>query len=463
MSATKPPTVSYALDRPVRPSPSRSARTTIAASVGTIIEWYDYGLYGIVAGLVIAPVFFPTATGAVGVLATFATFAVGFAARPIGGIVLGAVADRWGRRPVLILTVVLVGVVTFLMGLLPGYAVIGVWAPALLVTLRVVQGFGAGAELAGAITILNESATRPRKGWYSALAMATGLGGSILATLLFMVISGAVSPDAFVAWGWRVPFLLSAVLTVVAIVLRSSMSESPEFERVQAERRAGKVRPAGNPLVMFARSVAASPRNWIAGLLLPSGLNTTGFVTLSYGISYLTTTERMPRAESLTVNLAMLVVGAVVCVLWGRAADRIGARRVMWIGIVGGVALAAPYVSVLQLGVFPLVLLMSMLLFAVAWSASAAAHAVLMPALFKADYRSSGLFSSRELQGALIAGPAPFVAAALVVATGSVWVLIAVLVAAQVLTVVGFVLAHPFVGPVEREETPALQGFLIRE
>lgn len=464
MSAPQPPATAPAdTDRPVEPPRRLSVRTTLAASIGTVIEWYDYGLYGIVAGLVIAPLFFPMATGAVGLLATFATFAVGFVARPIGGIVLGALSDRWGRKPVLILSVVLIGIATFLIGALPGYATIGVWAPALLVTLRVLQGFGAGAELAGAITILNESATRRRKGWFSAFAMATGLAGSIVSTVLFTIISAAVSPEAFAAWGWRIPFLLSAVLTIVALLLRRTMEESPEFERVTAERRAGLVRPAGNPLVMLGRSIKASPRNWIAGFLLPSGLNGTGFVVLSYGVSYLVNTVKMPRPESLTVNLAMLVVGAVVCIVWGRIADRIGARRVMWIGIIGGIVLAAPYIYFLQLGSFPLVLLASAVLFAFAWSAGSAAHAVLMPALFKADYRGSGLFSSRELQGALIAGPAPFIAAAFVAATGSVWVLIAVIIATQLLSLVGLVLGRPFVGARELEETPALQGNRVRE
>jgi MFS family permease len=159
----------------------------------------------------------------------------------------------------------------------------------------------------------------------------------------------------------------------------------------------------------------------------------------------------------------MLVVGAAVCILWGRLADGIGARRVMWIGIIGGIVLAAPYIYFLQLGNFPLILVMSALLFAFAWSAGSAAHTVLMPALFKADYRSSGLFSSRELQGAIIAGPAPFIAAALVAVTGSVWVLIAVIIATQVLSLIGLVLARPFISRAELDETPALQGLRVRE
>ena len=466
MSTTATPaSPSTGIEPPVEPTRRISVRTTVAAGFGTVIEWYDYGLYGIVAGLVIAPLFFPQATGAVGLLATFATFAVGFAARPIGGIVLGALSDRWGRRPVLILSIVLIGISTTLIGLLPPFAVIGVWAPALLVILRVTQGFGAGAELAGAITILNESATRKRKGYFSAFSMSAGLAGSILSTVLFTIISAAVSPDAFTSWGWRIPFLLSAVLTVVGILLRRTMPESPEFLRLQEERKAGRLQPARrNPLVALGRSIKASPRNWIAGFLLPSGLNVTGFVALSFGIAYLTNTIGLARPQTLTVNLLMLVLGAVFCVLFGSLADRIGAKKVMYIGIIGGIVFAYPYFLLLTTGNYALILIGSGVIFIFAWSAGSAGHTVLMPALFKAEYRSAGLFSSRELQGAIIAGPAPLVATALLaVANGQPWLVVGLCIVSQVMTLVGVLIGRPFVSQQELDETPALKGVAVRD
>jgi len=459
------PAATATVSTPPSPDTRTSIRTTVAAGLGTLIEWYDYGLYGIVAGLVIAPLFFPEATGAVGLLATFATFAVGFLARPIGGIVLGALSDRWGRRPVLILSIVMIGVSTTLIGLLPGYAQIGVWAPALLVFLRLTQGFGAGAELAGAITLLNESATRKRKGFYASFAMASGLAGSIVATLLFTIITASISPEAFLAWGWRIPFLLSAVLTVIGVLLRRKMGESPEFERVQRERAQGTVQEARrNPLVALGQSIKASPRNWIAGFLMPSGLNVTGFVMLAFGISYLTNTVGLPREQSLLVNLTMLVTGATVCVLWGHISDRIGAKRVMLIGIIGAILMAYPYFLLLQGGNLAIILPASAVMFAFAWSAGSASHTVLMPALFKAEYRSSGLFSSRELQGALIAGPAPLIATALLAALGGQpWLVVGLVVVSQLLTLVGLKLGRPFVGAAEIAETPALQGVTPRD
>lgn len=458
-------TAPQAPSAPPIPSRRSATRTTIAAGIGTVIEWFDYGLYGIVAGLVIAPLFFPEATGTVGLLATFATFAVGFFARPIGGVVLGALADRVGRRPVLMLSIILIGVPTTLIGLLPPFAVIGVWAPILLVALRITQGFGAGAELAGAITLLNEAATPRRKGFYASFAMATGLVGTILSTTLFTIITASISPEAFLEWGWRIPFLLSAVLTVVAIFLRRRMDESPEFERIQAERAAGQAPEARrNPLVAVGQAIKASPRNWFAGFLMPSGLNGTGFVMLSFGIGYLTNTVGLPREQSLIVNLAMLVSGSVICVVWGAVADRIGAKRVMYLGIAGAIVLAYPYFFLLTTGNLPLIILSSVILFAFAWSAGSAGHTVLMPALFKTEYRTSGLFSARELQGALIAGPSPFIAVALVAAlNGQPWLVVGLVIVTQLLTLASLKLGRPFVSRAELAETPALQGVAVRD
>ncbi|SDH57176.1 MFS transporter [Agrococcus jejuensis] len=458
---TAPPTTTET----VQPTRRTATRAAVAAGIGTAIEWYEYGLYGIVAGLVIAPLFFPEAEGAVGILATFATFAVGFVARPFGGIILGAASDRFGRRPVLVFSLLLVGIATTGIGLLPPYAAIGIWAPLLLVLLRLAQGFGAGAELAGAITIINESATRKHKASYSALAMAGGGIGGITASLLFTLISATVTGDAFVEWGWRIPFLLAAVFTVVGLVLRSKMHESPEFEKVQAEREVGEVSQARrNPFAAMAEAFRASPRNWLAGFLVPSSLNTTGFVVTAFGVSYLAGQLGLERSQTLVVSLSVTVCMVIALVFFGRLGDRIGSKRVMWIGIVGGTLFAFPYVAVLTTAQIVPIGIASVIMVCLGWSAASAAHTVVMPALFKAEYRSSGLFSSRELQGALVAGPAPLIASALVAASGgSPWLVGVLLVVTHVMTLVGLVLARPFLTKDELDTTPALQGFQPRD
>lgn len=463
MSATSPNSGTHTS---VRPTHKQAVRATVAASLGTALEWYDYLLYGYVAGIVIPVVFFPEATGAVALLATFATFAVGFIARPLGGIVLGGVADRWGRRPVLMLTILLVGLVTTLIGLLPGYAVIGVWAPILLVLFRLVQGFGAGAELAGAITYANESATWKRKGLFAATAVGASTVGGVVALLIITATSALVPGDAFIEWGWRIPFLLSAVFTLVGVLLRRKMEESPEYERVQAERRAGVVREARrNPFVAVARAFRASPRNWIAGFLLPTGLNVTGFVVTVFGISYLANDLGVPRDQTFLVNLIGTAVGMTIFMItFGALSDRFGAKRIMYFGVVAGALFAFPYFLLLQSGDVVIATVATTLMLIFGWAACSAGHTVVLPALFKTEYRAAGLFSARELQGAVIAGPTPFIATALVaVSGGQPWLVAAMIVVAQILTLVGLLLARPFLTAEEKAGTPALQGMVVRE
>ncbi|MGP3535581.1 MFS transporter [Microbacterium sp. RD1] len=447
---------------PVTTTPSRTgARTAIAAGVGTAIEWYDYGLYTIAAGLVIATVFFPGGDPQVALLATFGAFAVGFLARPIGGIVLGAASDRFGRRPVLIFSLILVGGATTVIGLLPSYETIGIWAPILLMLMRVTQGFGAGAEMAGAITIANESATPRRKGFLSSLAMAGGTIGVLTAAVLFAVVSGVMSPEAFLSWGWRIPFVMSAVFTIFGILLRRTMLESPEFVEVQRERELGELAPAKvNPLAATFNAIKKSPRNWIAGFLVPSGLNVTSYVTSAFAIGYVTAQLELPRSQALLMTVLVYGTGFLGLLFFGRLGDIIGVRRVFFIGIVGALLFALPYVAILKTAAIVPIIIASVLMNFFGWAAGTAAHTVFMPALFRPDYRSAGLFSSRELQGALIAGPAPLLATLLVGWTnGEPWLVAVVLGAAQVLTLVAVLIGRPFSTAAERANTPAFKGF----
>lgn len=449
------------------PQPTRrvAARATLAGGIGTFIEHYEYGLYGFIAGIVIGPLFFPTQDPAVGLLASFAALAVGYVARPFGGIVLGAASDRYGRRPVLVFTLLLIGIATAAIGVLPTYAAIGIWAPILLVLMRLIQGFGAGAELAGAITIINESAVRRRKAVLSAVAMAAVGLGSITANLLITLLGSTTSPEAFLEWGWRIPFILGAVLTVVGLVLRRTMHESPEFEKVKAERAAGLLPTARlNPFVAMGRAIKASPRNWIAGFLLPSGFNITGFIVAAYSISYVVGVREFPLSQALQMSLIAISVGLVALLLFGLLGDRIGTKRVMYISIAGGVLLAFPYVAILRSGDIGLIILGSVIMYIFGWSAGAAAHTVVMPALFRPEYRASGLFSARELQGAVVAGPSALIAAALVVASGGQpWLVGAYIVAGHIVSLVGIMLGRPFLSAADLESTPSFRGWTPRD
>jgi len=444
---------------PAEPNQRQSLRAIAAASAGTFIEWYEYGLYGLVAGLVIAPLFFADA-GPLAVLATFVTFAVGFVARPIGGIVLGAAGDRFGRRPVLIFSIILMGIATTGIGVLPPFAAIGVWAPLLLVLFRIMQGFGAGAELSAAMIFVNESTRKQRKGLFSSFMNIGSMLGSILAVILFTVLSSTLGQEAFVEYGWRIPFILGAVLTVIGLLLRRKLGESLEFERVKKERAAGRIEQArANPFAAMVRAFRASPRNFIAGFLLPSGLNVTGFVAQAFGASYLSAQIGLTVTQTLTVTLVMMSTGLLFLVFWGWLSDRIGAKRVLYIGIFAGIPLAFVYFALLQTGNLALIILASVLLWGVGWAAGLSSQVVLLPYLFKAEYRGSGMTSSRELQGGLIAGPAPLIAAALALALGGQPWLVAIFIALmQVFTLGGILLARPIVSAEDIEEITALKG-----
>ena len=199
-----------------------------ASTVGTIIEWYDFALYGAASALVINELFFPTAGPVIGTLAAFATFAVGFFARPLGGVVIGHYGDKLGRKPALIFTVVLMGLSTVLIGLLPTYEQIGVWAPALLVLLRLLQGFGAGAELAGAITYITEYTPASKRAFYTAIPNGATAAGLLLATGAFSIIS-FLPEEQLLSCGWRLPFVASVAILLVAVFILQRLQESPAF------------------------------------------------------------------------------------------------------------------------------------------------------------------------------------------------------------------------------------------
>src|SRR3984893_7848357 len=224
--------------------PPNARRARAERRMRRIIEWYDYALYGAASGLIINKLFFPQFSAVGGVLAAFATFAVGFFMRPVGGIVISHFGDRFGRKPALIFTVALMGAATVAMGLLPNFNQIGIFAPILLVVFRLLQGFGAGAEYAGAVTLVSEYVPRERRGFYTALLQAATVVGILLATLGFLAAS-YVPEDALLSWAWRVPFLVSAILFFVALYIRNRLDETPEYlvamARAKARHRGRKV------------------------------------------------------------------------------------------------------------------------------------------------------------------------------------------------------------------------------
>ena len=214
------------------PSPTEARRVAAASAIGTTVEWYDFFIYGTAAATVFGPRFFPQVSPAVATLAAFATFGIGFIARPVGGIVMGHFGDRIGRKSMLVWSLMLMGISTFCIGLLPDYAQIGIWAPGLLITCRFVQGFALGGEWGGAVLMSIEHAPPERRGFYGSV-VAMGLPiGIVLSNLVFLAASLLANPAQFQAWGWRIPFLASAVLVIVGLFIRTGLRESPAFAEV---------------------------------------------------------------------------------------------------------------------------------------------------------------------------------------------------------------------------------------
>jgi MFS family permease len=416
--------------------PKADTTAVVAASaVGTIMEWYDFALYGAAAALFLNRLYFPTVSPTVGALAAFATFAVGFLARPLGGFVVAHFGDRIGRKPALLFTVALMGLSTVAMGLLPGYATIGVWAPILLVVLRLLQGFGAGAELAGAITYIAEYTPRNRRSYYTSIPNACTAVGLALA-VGGLALLGTVLDDAqMLAWGWRIPFLASIVVVGIALYIRSRLAESPAFALEQQKLGAA-------PKLPLAEVFEERGRNVVLGFLSVTGHNANAYVLNAFALGFITSTLHLSRGLALGALLAAAAAGVVTTPLFGMLADRVG-RKPVFIGGALFVALYAfPFFMLLQTGNSMIVVIAMMLGYGIGFGAMSGAQGAFLSELFATRYRYTGIAVAREMNSVLIAGPTPFIASALVaMASGQPWLVACYIIVCQVITIVSVSLA----------------------
>ena len=384
-------------------------RVALASAIGTTIEWYDFFIYGTAAATVFGPRFFPQVSPAVGTLAAFATFGVGFLARPIGGIVMGHYGDRVGRKSMLVWSLILMGLSTLAIGLLPEYEQIGLWAPALLIVFRLIQGFALGGEWGGAVLMSVEHAPPERRGVYGSV-VALGLpAGIILSNAVFLAATLFVDPAAFAAWGWRVPFLASTVLIAVGLFIRAGLPESPVFADLQ---RIGVRRlPVVEVLRRNTKTVLLAAGTYV-------GISTSGYIVLVYYISYATGVLRVPLPTVLTLLLIAAVLFAISVVVSARWADRLGRHRVLLWGNAGLVVASAVF--------FPLIDTRSVPMIALALGSTLLVQGVYIgtqPAvfaeLFPPDIRYSGTSLSNTLGTILGGAVAPSIAASLYAATGT--------------------------------------------
>ncbi|MGW2085782.1 MFS transporter [Streptomyces sp. NPDC001880] len=299
-----------------------AGRTALATLAGTTLEWYDFFLYGTAAALIFNEQFFPSLSPAAGTLAAFSTLAVGFVARPLGGLVFGHYGDRIGRKATLVVSLVLMGIGSTLIGVIPSYDSIGFWAPVLLVTLRIVQGIGLGGEGAGATLMSMEHAPPGKKNLYAGFPQMGTPGGLVLANVIFLVTNAVMGDHAFTSWGWRIPFLLSFVLVAVGLVIRLRVTESPSFDRVRAQDQVVRFPLAESMKVGFPRLALT-----LLAVVANSAVAYVFMVfTLSYGSQHLDYDKQF-LVVSVTVAAALWFATIPV---WTKIADRHG-RRTMFI------------------------------------------------------------------------------------------------------------------------------------
>jgi MFS family permease len=388
-------------------------RVIIAACIGSALEWYDFFLYGTAAALVFGDLFFPKSDPLVGTLLSFLTFGVGFVVRPLGGIFFGILGDKFGRKPVLVATLLMIGIGTTAIGLLPTYAQIGYWAPVLLVAMRVVQGLGAGAEYGGAVIYLVETAPPRHRGFWGGFAPLGVSIGNLLAAGAFALVTLLPRED-LLSWGWRLPFLASFLLILVGIFVRLRVAETPVFTEAVVAR--GKIER--NPAMEALRR---HPRNFLVVLGARLAENGLGYFFPVFGLSYVITTLGVPKSDALSALMLAFVVELFAILGFAALSDRVGRRPVYMFGALAGVALAFPFFWMVGTKQWIWIAIAFILARAVVTAAMFGPQAAYFAELFPPQRRFAGFAFARELGSILAGGPAPFVATALVAWTGTWW------------------------------------------
>ncbi|WP_431868833.1 MFS transporter [Nocardiopsis eucommiae] len=408
---------------PTSPHPARAA---VAAFVGTTIEWFDFYIYATAASLVFATLFFPADIDPmVGLMASFATFSVGFFARPLGGLLFGHYGDRLGRKSALVITLLMMGVATFSVGLLPTYEQVGFLAPLLLVVLRFVQGIAVGGEWGGAVLMAVEHAPENRKTFYGAFAQLGNPAGALLATGSFGLIA-AWDTEILYDWGWRLPFLASILLVAVGLVIRFKVEESPVFDAVQDEQ------PKGLPLGYALRT---SWRTLLLGVgVLPVAVGGYYIVTTflqAYGVTEVGISEQVILTGLSIAAFVELVV--TLGVSW--LGDRYGTARVVTIGLVGVGVLALPQFLILETGSTLLIVLM-LCVMRVAMATVYGPIARVLAQMYPPQARYTSISIAYQTAGAIFGGLAPLACTALFAATGSILSVVGLLIAMVLLSIV---------------------------
>ncbi|MGH3312961.1 MAG: MFS transporter [Streptomyces sp.] len=386
----------HSVDASAQPAlpPGKPRKAAFAAWIGSALEYYDFFIYGSAAALVFPKVFFNPGDPATATLISLATFGVAYAARPVGALFLGHFGDRLGRRKIMVLTLIMMGLSTFAIGCLPTYAQIGTVAPVLLVLMRVLQGLSAAGEQASANSMTLEHAPEHRRGYYSSFTLNGTQAGQILATLVFIPVA-ALPDDQLYTWGWRIPFLLSAIVAVAGYVIRRKLEETPVFEQASARNEVARL-----PLVELARHHWADVLRVICGALVA----TVSTIFTVWALSFATKDDSgLEESSMLLVGVLANAVALLAIPLWARLSDRIGRKPVFLTGTIGSGIMIFVYLWAVSTGSFPLVLLTGIVLFGVVYSAANGIWPSLYGEMFTAQVRLSGMAVGTQI-GFAIAG-----------------------------------------------------------
>jgi MHS family shikimate/dehydroshikimate transporter-like MFS transporter len=420
-------------------------KVALASFVGTTIEWYDFFLYGTAAALVFNQLFFPNVSPLMGTLAAFATFGVGFFARPVGGIVFGHYGDRIGRKTMLVLTLMIMGIATFLIGLLPSFESIGYLATVLLVVLRLLQGFGVGGEWGGAVLMAVEHSPANRRGFYGSWAQMGVPAGLLLSTVIFSIFS-RLPEDQFLAWGWRVPFLLSAILIVVGLWVRLTILESPAFRRVQESHTEARM-----PIIDVLRTY---PKNVLLAMGMRISENGAFYIFTVFVLAYVTEQVGLSSATALNGVIIAAVIGIFAIPFWGWLSDRVGRRPIYLVGAGFSLLFAFPFFWIVDTGSAILIWLAIVLAVNIGHDAMYGPQAAYFSELFGTRVRYSGASLGYQLASVLAGGLSPFIATALLAwAGGDPWPVALYMAAMAVISVVAVLLAkETYRGDIHEEQ-----------
>ena len=396
---------------PQEPSGVRTPRKAALASwIGSALEYYDFFIYGTGAALVFGKIFFPSSEPAIGTLLALASFGVGYVARPVGAFFMGHFGDRFGRKKVLVFTLILMGASTFLVGCLPTYNQVGVWAPIMLVVLRLCQGFSASGEQAGANSMTLEHAPANRRAFFTSFTLSGTQAGLILATAVFLPIS-KLPEDQLLSWGWRIPFWLSVVVVVIGYIIRRRLDETPVFKEEQAQKRVARL-----PLAVLFQNYSADVVRVIFCALV-SGVSTVFGV---YVLSYAVNTLKLDRTVMLWVAILTNIVALVAIPLFAILADRIGRKPVFIFGALGSGILMFPFLNAVQQGNIPLIFALGITMSGIVYSAANGIWPSFYAEMFDTRVRLSGMAIGTQI-GFALTGFLPGIVAALQMRAETPW------------------------------------------